>query len=138
MVRRALEIHRLKLGANSQEATADLHILAASHSKKSGNMAGAASEYEKVLKLSDRQIGADRQLLAETQVRLAALYLQSDRLGAPRELLIHSVGTLERQGGPLAAIALEALAQVESTESGRSADAVRLRERASKVALKSS
>lgn len=135
LVRRALEIHRVKLGANSQEAATDLHIIASSL-EESGDLAGAATEYEKVLALSERQIGGNRQVLAETQVRLAALYLQSDRMGAARELLTHASGTLERQGGELAVIALQALAHVEE-QSGRPDVASRLRERASKVALKS-
>jgi tetratricopeptide (TPR) repeat protein len=135
MVRRALDIHRLRVGKDSREAAMDLHILASSL-EESGDFAGAMTTYEKVLTMSERQIGGNREAVAETRVRLAALYLHADRVPAARELLTHAVGTLERKGGEIAAIALEALAQVEE-QSGRHEDAALLRDRASKVALKS-
>jgi regulator of sirC expression with transglutaminase-like and TPR domain len=132
-IRGALKIHREKLGSSSLEATQDLHQLAMSL-QESGDLVGAMGEYEKVLALSERQIGANRQSIAETQVRLAVLYMHADRPSAARELLTHAIGTVERSGGECAAYALEALAMAEE-QSGRPVEAERWRARAAKLAV---
>jgi tetratricopeptide (TPR) repeat protein len=131
-VRRALQIHRSELGADSQQATQDLHNLA-ELLEESGDYPGAMHEYERVIAMNERQVGGDRKDMAETQVRLAVLYLNADRTSAARELLIHAVATLERSGGDLLGFALTALAAAEE-ESGRHAEALRRREQAAKLA----
>ena len=135
-IRRALEIHRGEHGADSAEATKDLVLLATSLAE-SGDLQGAAAEYEKVLTLRDRQVGGDRHEDAETQVRLAILYLQTERFPAARELLVTAVATLERKGGDNLHLALSALAFIEE-HSGRPAAADSLRQRAAKLAPKAS
>jgi tetratricopeptide (TPR) repeat protein len=131
-VRRALKIHRTELGADSQQATQDLHSLAALM-EESGDLTGAMTEYERVLALDERQVGGDRRSVAETQVRLAVLYLNADRTPAARELLTTAVGTLERSGGDLLALALKLLVEAEEN-CGRSVHAERWREKAAKLA----
>jgi len=131
-IRRALEIHRVQLGKNSREATQDLHLLATSLAE-TGDLQGAMSEYERVLTMHERQIGGDREAMAETQVRLAVLYLHAERPSAARELLIQAVGTLQRSGGERLIFALETLAEAEE-RSGRPAEAIRWQEKAMKIA----
>jgi tetratricopeptide (TPR) repeat protein len=133
-IRRALDIHRVASGPDSPEATQDLHHLAAVL-EESGDPAGAMGEYEKVLALWQRQVGGNREAAAETQLRLAILYLQVGRTSAARELLTHSIGVLERKGGDVLALALETLACAED-EIGRPHDARRWREKAAKLAAK--
>lgn len=125
-LRRALEIHRGTLGADSHEATQDLHHLAASL-EESGDLDGAAGEFERLLALRARQVGANPEQTAEAQVRLATLYLRARRAGPAKELLTHAIGVLERKRGPLLATALDALASAEE-QMGHSDDAKRLRE----------
>ena len=74
---------------------------------------GAAGEYERVLRLKERQVGGNRQEAADAQVRLAGLYVKSGRMGAARELLTQAIGALERKGGPQLAQAFEIFAEVE-------------------------
>jgi tetratricopeptide (TPR) repeat protein len=135
-IRRALEIHREELGADSPEATKDLYLLAASL-EEAGDLQGAMAEYEKVLALRSRQVGGSRQEDAETQVRLAILYLQAERFPAARELLVPAVAVLERKGGESLPLALSALAYVEE-QSGRDAVAESLRLKAAKYTPKAS
>jgi tetratricopeptide (TPR) repeat protein len=132
-VRRALEIHSTVSGPDSREATQDLHHLAALL-EESGDPAGAMGEYERVLALSQRQVGGNRETMAETQVRLAILYLHAGRTSASRELLTHAIGVLERKGGKVCALALETFACADE-EIGRPKDARRWREKAAKLAV---
>ncbi len=112
-LRRALQIHRAVSGADSQQVTLDLMHLGSSL-EESGDTAGAAAEYEKVLALKDRQIGGDREQTAETQARLAAIYLQVGKSSAARELLINAIGVLERKkGDQRLEFALETMAKIE-------------------------
>jgi hypothetical protein len=130
-VRRALQIHRKELGADSHQATQDLHRLA-SLLQESGDSAGAMHEYERVLAMNERQVGGNRKDMAETQVRLAILYLNADRTSSARELLVHAIGMLERSGGELLSLAMEAMAMVEDN-SGRGSEAQRWRDKAAKL-----
>ena len=130
-LRRALDIHRIASGLDSHESTQALYHLAASL-EESGDLDGAAGEYERVLKLKERQVGGNRQEAADAQVRLAALYVKAGRIGNARELLMLAIGGLERKGGPQLAQALEILAEVEDLM-GRPADAAGWRERASEI-----
>jgi tetratricopeptide (TPR) repeat protein len=130
-LRRALDIHRVNSGPDSHESTQALYHLAASL-EESGDVEGAVGEYERVLKLKERQVGGNRQETADAQVRLAALYVKAGRIGAARELLTQAIGALERKGGPQLAEAFAILAEVED-HMGNPADARQWRERASEI-----
>ena len=129
--RRALGIQRaigMNSAADTQEATQTLYHLAASL-EESGHLHDAAAEFEKMLVLRERQIGADREETARAQVRLAALQLRSGRIASARELLLQALPALEGKGGPPLALALEALASAEE-RSGRAQQARQYREKA--------
>jgi tetratricopeptide (TPR) repeat protein len=130
-LRRALDIHRVASGPDSHESTQALFHLAASL-EESGDLDGAAGEYERVLRLKERQVGGNRQEAADAQVHLAGLYVKSGRIGAARELLTQAIGALERKGGPQLAQALEIMAAVEE-HMGHPAEAGQWRERASEI-----
>jgi tetratricopeptide (TPR) repeat protein len=121
-LRRALAIHRA-LGskdagaAASQEATQTLYTLAASL-EESGDLHGAATEFERMLALRERQLGANPEETASAQVRLAGLHLRTGRISSARELLMRALPALERRGGPLLTQAFETLASAEE-RSGR-------------------
>ena len=125
-LRRALSIHRA--GDDSHRVSQALYILAASL-EEAGNLDGAAAEYEKLLVLRERQVGANPQETAEAQVRLAALQLRNGKVSIARELLLRALPTLERKGGPLFTRALETLADAED-RSGRVEQAKLYREQA--------
>jgi tetratricopeptide (TPR) repeat protein len=132
-LRRALGIHRAlgvngEAGASSPEATATLYHLAASL-EESGNLNGAATEFERMLALRERQVGANPQETSAAQVRLAALHLRAGRISSARELLILALPALERKGGPVLAQAFETLASAEE-RSGREEQARLYREKA--------
>ncbi len=134
-LRRALDIHREASGLDSHEATEGLYHLAASL-EESGDLDGAASEFERLLALRARQVGVNPLDNAETQVRLAGLYLRSRRTAQAKELLNHAIGVLERKGGQPLAQALEMLALSEE-QSGRPEEAKRWREVASNLMIAS-
>jgi tetratricopeptide (TPR) repeat protein len=132
-LRRCLQIHRT-LGLHSggsadpEEATQTLYNLAASL-EESGDLDGAAAEFERMLVLRERQLGADPLQTASAQVRLAGLHLLTGRVPAARELLIHAMPALERKGGPELVQALEFMATAEDW-GGAGAEARRYREKA--------
>lgn len=130
-LRRALDIHREAAGLDSREATQGLYQLAASL-EESGDLDGAAGEFERLLALRARLVGVNPLENAETQVRLAGLYLKAQRTGPAKELLNHAISVLERNGGQPLARALEMLASVEE-QSGRPEEARRWREVASSL-----
>jgi tetratricopeptide (TPR) repeat protein len=130
-LRRALDIHREAAGLDSREATDGLYQLASSL-EESGDLDGAASEFERLLALRARQVGVNPLQNAETEVRLAGLYLMSGRTGPAKELLNHAVSVLERNGGQPLAHALEVLAFAEE-QSGRPDQAKHWREVASSL-----
>jgi tetratricopeptide (TPR) repeat protein len=130
-LRRALDIHREVSGLDSHEATEGLYHLAASL-EESGDLDGAAGEFERLLALRARQVGVNPLDNAETQVRLAGLYLKSRRTAQAKELLNHAIGVLERKGGQPLAQALDMLALAEE-QSGRPEEAKRWREVASNL-----
>jgi len=132
-LRRALEIHRGASGLDSHEATNGLFQLAASL-EESGDLDSAAGEFERLLALRARQVGVNPVENAETQVRLAGLYLKARRTGPAKELLNHAIGVLERRGGQPLIYALQLLALAEE-QSGRPDEAERWREAASNLAL---
>jgi tetratricopeptide (TPR) repeat protein len=131
-LRRALEIHRGTSGLDSHEATQGLYQLASSL-EECGDLDGAAGEFERLLALRARQVGVNPLENAETQVRLAGLYLMARRTGPAKELLNHAIGLLERKGGQPLAQALQMLAMAED-QSGHPEEAERWREVASNLA----
>jgi tetratricopeptide (TPR) repeat protein len=130
-LRRAAEIHQTASGLESHAATEAIFNLAASL-EQSGDLEGAMSEYERVLKLKDRQVGGNREEATEVQVHLAALYVKAGRIAPARELLMQAIGTLERKGGPPLARALGTFADVEE-RMGRMEEARQWRERAAEI-----
>lgn len=127
-LRRALQIHRTATGVESRESTQALYNLAASL-EEAGNFNDAATEFERLLSLRERQVGANREETVDAEVRLAALHLRTNRVSSARELLLRAMPSLERKGGPLLAQALETLACAED-RSGRVEAAKQYRERA--------
>jgi len=125
-LRRALDIHREAEGLDSHEATQGLSQLASSL-EESGDLDGAAGEFERLLALRARLVGVNPLENAGTQVRLAGLYLRARRTGPAKELLNHAISVLERNGGPMLIQALEMLALAEE-QSGRPQEAQRWRE----------
>lgn len=130
-LRRALDIHREAAGLDSREATDGLYQLASSL-EESGDLDGAAGEFERLLTLRARQVGVNPLENAQTQVRLAALYLKARRTGPAKELLNHAISVLERNGGEPLVQALQTLAHAEE-QSGRPAEAQRWRDVASSL-----
>lgn len=134
LLRRALDIHRAESGTDSQSATQDLFNLAASL-EESGDYQGAMTEYERVLSWKERQIGVRREEKVDIQLRVASLYVQMGRLAAARELLLHVVGVLDRQGGSRLVTALELMAREEEL-AYRPEEATKWREKAQKAAAR--
>jgi tetratricopeptide (TPR) repeat protein len=130
-LRRALRIHEKTCGVQSPEAIQDVHHLAGSL-EESGDLAGAANEYERALAFKHRMIGGDLDQLAEMQFGLANLYIKWQNYSRARELLMEAVGTFKRKAGVRLAVGYETLAYVEEC-SGRYVDAVRELERAGKA-----
>jgi serine/threonine-protein kinase len=131
-LRRALRIHESSGQSDSREATRDLAHLAASL-EETGDLDGAAAQYERALKMKERQVGVNIEEVAEMQLKVAQLYVHWKRFGPARELLTHAIGRLENKKGPRLPVALEEMAKLEEA-SGRTAEAARLRERAILVA----
>jgi tetratricopeptide (TPR) repeat protein len=132
-LRRALDIHREASGLDSLPATQGLYELASSL-EESGDLDGAAEEFERLLALRARQVGVNPVENAETQVRLAGIYLRARRTGPAKELLNSALSVLERNGGQPLAQGLQVLALAEE-QSGRSEEARRWREVASNLAV---
>jgi uncharacterized protein HemY len=117
-LRRALRIHEAACGDDSLQAFQDTQELATSL-EQSGDMEGAAAQYERALTLKLRKLGvANLDDVAEMQYSLAALYAGWGNLSRSRELLSDCIGAFRRTGGPRLAVAYETLAQIEE-RSGR-------------------
>lgn len=112
--RKALGVHRNLArvpgadGVDPKAATEALYNLAVSL-EESGNLEGAASEYEKMLAMRERQIGANPVDTAEAQVRLASLHLQMGRATSARELVLRAIPIIDRKPSPLLDQARETL-----------------------------
>jgi tetratricopeptide (TPR) repeat protein len=130
-LRRSLDIHRVASGLDSHEASQGLYHLAGSL-EESGDLDGAVGEFERLLALRARQVGVNPLDNAETEVRLAGLYVRAGRMAPAKELLNHAISVLERKGGQPLAQALEMLAFAEE-RSGRPEEAKRCREVASNL-----
>ncbi len=130
-LRRALKIHETTQGMQSPEALQDLHQLAGSL-EESGDLAGAAAQYERALTFKQRMIGGDMDDLAEMQFGMAGLYINWQNYSRARELLHECVATFKRKGGVSLAVGYETLAYVEEC-SGRYTDAIKELQHAGKV-----
>jgi tetratricopeptide (TPR) repeat protein len=130
-LRRALKIHEGACGLQSPEAIQDLHHLAGSL-EESGDLAGAAAQYERALLFQHRAIGGDLDEEAELQFGMANLYINWQNYSRARELLLECVAMFRRKGGVRLAVGYETLAYVEEC-SGRYAEALRELQLAAKV-----
>ncbi len=130
-LRRALKIHETACGLQSAEAIQDLHHLAGSL-EESGDLAGAAAQYERALLFQHRAIGGDMDDEAELQFGMANLYVNWQNYSRARELLLECLATFRRKGGVRLAVGYETLAHVEEC-SGRYAEALRELQLAAKV-----
>jgi tetratricopeptide (TPR) repeat protein len=116
--RKALTVHRTLArvpgadGVDPKAATEALYNLAASL-VESGNLEDAAAEYEKMLMLRERQIGANPAETAEAQIRLASLHVRMGRPSSARELILRAIPVLDRRAGPLLDEARETLKAAE-------------------------
>jgi tetratricopeptide (TPR) repeat protein len=126
-LRRTVEIHRTLSGVDSAQTTQSLFQLASSLSE-AGDHDSACGEFERVLTIKERQLGANPDEIIEAQLNLALLYLEADRTSAARELLLPTVGKLERKGGERLVTALKLLVEAEQG-AGRSAEAARWRQK---------
>jgi len=130
-LRRSIRVHEQESGLESPEAVADLKMLTESL-EASGDIDGAAAQFERVLNLKLRTVGMDMDTLAEVQFQLALRYRGWRRYSRARELLMEVVGTFKRTGGARLAAGYEALAQLEE-DTGHYHEALRELARAGKV-----
>ena len=130
-LRRAIRVHENQCGLDSTEAASDLEVLTRSF-EASGDIDGAAAQFERVLALKLRMVGVDLDLIAEMQATLGHRYMSWRRYSRARELLMEAVGTFRRKGGTRLALGYETLAQIEE-EAGHYHDAIRELSRAGKV-----
>ena len=131
-LKRALRIHEAQCGTDSLEALADVQHLAGSL-EDTGDLDGAAAQYERALGLKLRKLGCENiDEVAEMQYSLACLHIGWSHFARARELLMECIGAFKRRAGPRLAVAYESLAHVEERE-GRTSFALDELERATKV-----
>jgi tetratricopeptide (TPR) repeat protein len=130
-LRRSIRVHEQQSGCDSPEAVADLKMLTESL-ESSGDIDGAAAQFERVLNLKLRTVGMNMETVAEAQYELALRYRGWRRHSRARELLMEVVGTFKRSGGARLAAGYEALAQLEE-DTGHYHEALRELARAGKV-----
>jgi len=131
-LRRALRIHETQNGTDSPEALGDIQQLAGSL-EDTGDLDGAAGQYERALGLKLRKLGCENiDEVAEMQYSLACLHIGWGHYSRARELLSECVGSFQRLAGPRLAVAYESLAYVEERE-GRTSFALDVLEKATKV-----
>ncbi len=112
----ALRIHEAQCGMGSAEALADVQELAGSL-EDTGDLDGAASQYERVLGLNLRNQGQRyAEEIAEMQYRLACLRVGWGHYSRARELLTECIAVFRRAGGPRLAVVYESLAHVEERD----------------------
>jgi tetratricopeptide (TPR) repeat protein len=131
-LKRALRIHEAQGRTDSVEALGDVQQLAGSL-EDTGDLDGAAAQYERALGLKLRKLGCENiDEVAEMQYSLACLHIGWGHYSRARELLSECIGSFKRQAGPRLAVAYESLAHVEERE-GRTSFALDELERATKV-----
>ena len=131
-LKRALAIYRTTEEPNCPQASESLRNLALSL-EESGDVAGATAEYERFVSVCERQLGGDAKNLLHAQVRLSALYIQSDRSSAARELLGSAIIGLERNKDAGLQDALQIMAVAED-QAGRPKEAAACRAKAERLA----
>jgi tetratricopeptide (TPR) repeat protein len=131
-LKQALRIHEAQCGTDSLESLGDVQQLAGSL-EDTGDLDGAAAQYERALGLKLRKLGCENiDEVAEMQYSLACLHIGWSHYARARELLMECIGSFRRLGGPRLAVAYESLAHVEERE-GRTSFALDELERATKV-----
>ncbi len=131
-LKRSLRIHENQFGPDSHEALDVLQKLAGCY-EDSGDLDGAAEQYERCLMLKLRKLGVKNiEEVALTQYSLANLHTGWGNLPRARELMTDCIGAFRRDGGPRQAVAYEMLAQIEE-RSGRFHGAIKELELAAKV-----
>ena len=129
--RRAIRVHEQQSGLESPEAVADLQMLTESL-EATGDIDGAAAQFERVLTLKLRAVGMNMDTVADTQYQLALRYRGWRRYSRARELMMEAVGAFKRTGGARLARGYEGLAQLEE-DTGHYHEALRELARAGKV-----
>lgn len=119
---RAMDIHRSAGQQDSPAAIHALHHLAGSL-EESGDLEGAAEQYEKALTYKQRTIGSNLEDVAELQYGLANLHISWKNYARARELLYEAAGNFRRTGGIQLAVTHETLAYVDEC-SGRYNEAI--------------
>ena len=131
-LKQALRIHEAQCGTDSVEALSDVQQLAGSL-EDTGDLDGAAAQYERALGLKLRKLGCENiDEVAEMQYSLACLHVGWGHYSRARELLLECVGSFQRLKGPRLAVAYESLAHVEERE-GRTSFALDELEKAANV-----
>lgn len=114
-LQQVLRIYEASKGPDAPETFETVQQLAALL-EESGDLDGAAFQYERALQMKMRKLGAGNlEAVAEMQYHLASLHINWGNLGRARELLEECIGEFRRHGGPRYAIALERLAQLEES-----------------------
>ena len=113
---RALRIHEAACGSDSPQALGDVQELAGSL-EDSGDLYGAAAQYERALGLKLKKLGLENlDEVAEMQYNLACLNVGWGQFSRARELLLECIGAFKTNGGTRLAVAYESLAHVEERE----------------------
>jgi tetratricopeptide (TPR) repeat protein len=114
-LQRAIKIYRADPEYDAGQTSKTLRELALSL-EESGNLEGATAEYERLVSFCERQVGTNGKDLLSAQVLLSALYVQTGRGSAARELLGPAIATLERNKGALLKDALLIMAVAEDLD----------------------
>ena len=115
-LKRALRIHEAHFGTDSPQALSGVQELAGAL-EGTGDLDGAAAQYERVLGLQLRKLGYENiEEIAEMQYSLACLHIGWGNFSRARELLTECIGAFKRRGGQRLAVAYESLAHVEERE----------------------
>jgi tetratricopeptide (TPR) repeat protein len=124
-LQRALTIHRGAPEVNLAQTSESLRTLVLSL-EECGDLQKATAEYERFVSVCERQIGSNGKELLNAQIRLSALYVQTGRSSAARELLGPAIHMLERHRGEALQDALAIMAEAEE-QAGRPREAAACR-----------
>ena len=130
-LQRALKIYRVNPESDMLQTSNSVRHLALSL-QDSGDLEGAATEYERLVSFWERQVGSNGKELLSAQVHLSGLYVQTGRSSAARELLGPAIATLERTHGEPLRDALFIMAVAEEQD-GRHRQSALCREKAERL-----